>query len=31
MVELLFIDSYIKHIKRALVITLQELKERNQH
>jgi hypothetical protein len=28
-VELLFIDSYTKHIKGALVITTQDLEERS--
>jgi hypothetical protein len=29
MSELLFLDSYIKYIKRALIITTQDLEERN--
>ena len=29
--KLLFIDSYTKYIKGALVITLQDIKERNQY
>ena len=29
--ELLFIDNYTKHIKGALVMTIQDLKKRSQH
>ena len=29
--ELLFIDSYIKYIKRVLVMTPQDIKEKNQY
>jgi hypothetical protein len=31
MTELLFIDSHTKYIKRALVMTTQDLKKRNQY
>jgi hypothetical protein len=31
MTELLFTDSHTKYIKRALVITTQDLKERSQY
>jgi hypothetical protein len=31
MLKLLFIDSHIKYIKGALVITTQDLEERNQY
>jgi hypothetical protein len=31
MLELLFINSYTKHIKGVLVITTQDLKERSQY
>ena len=30
-VELLFIDSYTKYIKRALVMTPQDIKEKSQY
>ena len=29
--KLLFIDSYTKYIKGALVITLQDIKKKNQY
>jgi hypothetical protein len=31
MSELLFLDSHTKYIKEVLVITIQDLEERNQY